>query len=162
MEIPAIDQETSDYDWFAIDSKGNIGHFASGGGILPHSVAASAEDFESLTDYFKLLKAEGNTYSLAPFFEFPKDIKTDAQREYFLSSYVRYSARGLYSFDRNQLDRKGKADAFGYGLITVPANPSSVNQLPITIQNILIKTRYNGIFSTSTVVSLLQFQGFLQ
>lgn len=160
MEISSIDQEVSDYDWFAIDSEGNIGCFASSGGILPRSVAESAEDLKSLTDYFQALKAEESNYLLAPTFTFPKDIVTDKQREYFLSSYAHYSARGLYSFGRNQLDRRGRADAFDYGPITIPSKPSLINQLPTTIQNILTKTQCNGVFKIGKVVSLLQFQSF--
>jgi len=160
MEISAIDQEVSDYDWFAVDKEGNVGCFASGGGILPRSVAESAEDLKLLVNYFQALKAEESNYCLATAFNFPKDIVTDKQREYFLSSYAYYSARGLYSFDRNQLDRRGRAEAFEYGPITVPTNPLSIGQLPIEIQQIIMKTQCKGVFDTGQIVSLFQFQDF--
>ena len=35
--------EVYDYDWFAIDDNGYLLHFASAGGMLPVSVAASEE-----------------------------------------------------------------------------------------------------------------------
>ncbi|RZJ88777.1 MAG: hypothetical protein EOO60_10715 [Hymenobacter sp.] len=159
MEIPETDQEGYDYDWFAIDSNGNIGHFASNTGILPHSVAKSAEDLKVLTDYFRSLKAEESNYLLANGFIFPRDIKTEEQRENFLSTYVDYSTRGLYSFDRNQPEKNWGFKPFLYGLITIPIKPLSMEYLPIHIREIIIRTVYNGNFSpNSNITNTLDIQ----
>lgn len=44
-----------DIDWFALDSEGMIGHFASGGGGVPEFV--DEETTALLTDFFRSLPA---------------------------------------------------------------------------------------------------------
>jgi hypothetical protein len=52
MIIEKWEEETTDFDWFALDDQGKIGHFTTGGfGALPQSVASSKEDLEKLVNY---------------------------------------------------------------------------------------------------------------
>ena len=43
QHTPIVYPEVYDYDWFAVDGNGYLLHFASAGGMLPVSVAASEE-----------------------------------------------------------------------------------------------------------------------
>jgi hypothetical protein len=66
MIISDEDENTIDYDWFAVDDEGHIGHFATGGcGIMPRSVAASAEDLETITNFFRKDATAGTTTRLS-------------------------------------------------------------------------------------------------
>jgi hypothetical protein len=157
MEISAIDQEVSDYDWFAIDSKGNIGHFASNGGILPESIAASAEDLQLIVDHFKSSQARTG-FRLAPTFSYPPDIKSAEQKKIFVSSFVAYSECGLYSFDRYEPNYRGDLSKQNYIPVSQPNNPILVNQLPETIQIILSKVICNCNFHFAKTIDLAEFQ----
>jgi len=46
------EQETLDIDWFVCDSRGYIGHFASGGTMLPAFIADDRQTNEILHRYF--------------------------------------------------------------------------------------------------------------
>ena len=157
MEISEIDQEVNDYDWFAIDSQGNIGHFASNGGILPESIATSAEDLQLLVEYFKLSKVKTG-FRLAPTFSYPPDIKSTEQKENFVSGFTSYSDCGLYSFDRYEPNYRRDLSRQNYIPISQPNKPISVNQLPETIQIVLSKVICNCNFHFAETIDLAQFQ----
>lgn len=53
MRYTEIDLEIEDVMWFAIDQRGHIGCFTSGGhGNIPEFVCRSREDNEAICDYF--------------------------------------------------------------------------------------------------------------
>ncbi|WP_223650490.1 hypothetical protein [Hymenobacter psoromatis] len=159
MQITEIDQEVTDYDWFAIDKQGSIGHFSSNGGILPNSISTSAEDLESVVDYFTSLK-ERTGHKLAPNFSYPQEIKGTEQKAKFLSSFANYSDCGLYSFDRIEPNYRRDLEKQDYSAITQPNKPLLITQVPESIQTILNRTVCNCDFSTNTVIKLGQVQNF--
>jgi len=157
MEISAIDQEVSDYDWFAIDTQGNVGHFASNGGILLESVAASAENLQLVVDHFKSSQVITG-FRLAPTFSYPSDIKSIEQKKIFVSSFTAYSEYGLYSFDRYEPNYRGDLSKQNYIPVSQPNKPIHINQLPETIQVILSKLICNCDFHFAKSIDLAQFQ----
>ncbi|MFD2786545.1 hypothetical protein [Hymenobacter rubripertinctus] len=64
MLIPTHDQLDADIDYFATDPNGHILHLASGGGVLPGSVAASHTDLLALHQHF-LTRPETGAAQLA-------------------------------------------------------------------------------------------------
>ncbi len=64
--IPETAQEATDFDWFAVDESGYIGHFTTAGfKLLPKSVSVSAPDLEKVTDYFKQLAPTGSGHQVS-------------------------------------------------------------------------------------------------
>jgi hypothetical protein len=54
MVISDEDQEVTDFDWFAVDKDGRVGHFTTGGdGVFPRTVAASSDELQFITDFFQ-------------------------------------------------------------------------------------------------------------
>lgn len=129
MRIDEIDQEDADIDWFAADSNGHILHVASGGGILPESVAASQEVLLELHQYFLTLP-ETDSAVVAEV--------ADGTDEGSYQGFARYARRGLYSFAKTRLHERSDAR---YYLVAQPLRPLTVAELPKNIATLLRRTQ---------------------
>ncbi|UOQ51754.1 hypothetical protein [Hymenobacter cellulosivorans] len=122
MEISSIDQEVTDFDWYAVDTSGCVIQFASGGGPLPGSVAASIEALTQLHDYFLSLSTETTTARLNPHLaQVVRNIvgkDEDAYRRY-AHSFLNYGKRGLFAFDKTDLAHAENR----YHLVAYPETP---------------------------------------
>ncbi|WP_019949179.1 hypothetical protein [Hymenobacter aerophilus] len=126
MPIPDHDQIDADIDWFATDPEGHILHIASGGGVLPESVAASQADLLALHQHF-LTRPETGAAQLAQ--------GTNAAEA---SGAARYARRGLFSFAKTDLHTPTDAH---YRLVARPAVPLTVAALPPALVQLLRRTR---------------------
>ena len=129
MRIEEIDQIDADIDWFAADAEGNILHVASGGGVLPESVAASQEVLLALHQHF-LLRPETGAAQLA-----------DGADPAEASGAARYARRGLSSFAKIQLHAPTDSQ---YRLVARPAVPLTVAALPPELAQLLRRTQLPG------------------
>ena len=127
MQITPDDQEDADIDWFATDSDGHILHVASGGGILPESVAASQEVLLELHQYFLTL----------PELEVAKVVH-GAEEVSSYQSFARYARRGLFSFEKIRLHERADTR---YHLVARPLRPLLVAELPKNIAQLLSRTK---------------------
>jgi len=132
MRIDNIDQEDADIDWFATDGNGHILHVASGGGLLPESVAASEEELLELHQYF-LTRPETDT---AVTVEAADDADAGSYQ-----GFARYARRGLFSFAKTRLHERTDTR---YYLVARPAQPLTVAQLPERIAKLLGRTKLPG------------------
>jgi hypothetical protein len=145
MTITEIDEEVTDYDWFAVDEEGRIGHFTTGGiGTLPRSVAASSTDLRHLTDFFRITLPSSTEAHLAPKAQqMAKGMESEAVVERSFRNFVMMASRGLYSFDHSDaLDppkRRTRPCPFYYR-IAIPIQPIHLSNLPDKIQIILLRT----------------------
>jgi len=130
MRIDDIDQIDADIDWFATDSNGHILHVASGGGILPESVAASEEELLELHQYF-LTRPETDTTV-----EAEEDTDAGSYR-----GFARYARRGLFSFAKTRLHERADTR---YYLVARPAQPLTVAELPERIAGLLGRSKLPG------------------
>ncbi|WP_375435687.1 hypothetical protein [uncultured Hymenobacter sp.] len=138
MRIDEIDQEDADIDWFATDGNGHILHVASGGGILPESVAASQEVLLELHQYFLTLPE--------------LEVAEIANGEDEASSYqgfARYARRGLFSFEKTRLHERADTR---YHLVARPLRPLLVAELPQNIAQLLSRTLLPGIVAEQTAL----------
>ncbi|MCB2378128.1 hypothetical protein LGH70_11075 [Hymenobacter sp. BT635] len=130
MRIDELDQEDADIDWFATDSQGHILHVASGGGILPESVAASQEVLLELHQYFLTLPdttaAEAAT----------GEDGTEEAGSY--QSFARYARRGLFSFEKTRLHERADTR---YHLVARPVAPLLIGTLPKPLAQLLGRTQ---------------------
>ncbi|MBG8552635.1 hypothetical protein [Hymenobacter guriensis] len=135
MRIDDIDQEDADIDWFATDEAGHVLHVASGGGVLPESVASSQEDLLLLHQYFLTLPERGDAVAVEPGLQG--------------NSSVRYAQRGLFSFNKTQLHERADAR---YYVVARPIIPLTVAELPPPLAELLRRTLLPGnVVSLSTL-----------
>jgi hypothetical protein len=134
MRIDELEQEESDIDWFAVDAAGCVLHFASGGGRLPASVAASQEVLLQLHQYFLGLP---DTPGAALVLPEPNAVRSGRSAQ----GFVRYARRGLFSFDKTALP--DPADA-RYHLVARPARALQLAELPAPLATLLGRTRLPG------------------
>ncbi|WP_022822480.1 hypothetical protein [Hymenobacter norwichensis] len=140
MRIDEIDQEDADIDWFAIDGNGHILHVASGGGILPESVAASQEVLLELHQYFLTL----------PELEVA-EIANGAEEASSYQSFARYARRGLFSFEKTRLHERADTR---YHLVARPLRPLLVSELPAPLAELLSRTRLPGSVAEQTALDV--------
>ncbi|MCB2407454.1 hypothetical protein [Hymenobacter lucidus] len=133
MRIDEQDQEDADIDWFAVDAAGYILHVASGGGILPESVAASQEVLLELHQYF--LTLPDTTAAEAA------EVEEGADEAGSYQSFARYARRGLFSFEKTRLHERADTR---YHLVARPVVPLLVSQLPRKLAQLLGRTQLPG------------------
>jgi hypothetical protein len=152
MVISEADQEVYDYDWFAVDKEGNVGHFATGGsGTLPRVVTASREDLQFIADFFNAL-APSTEATLAPRARKAAEdmdwrkgwtgppMDAEAAAAHCFRDFMRMADRGLYSFDHSYaLDHRAvrTRPCPLYYRIAIPIKPLHVADLPVDVQMIL-------------------------
>jgi hypothetical protein len=123
LEISRAEQETTDFDWFCIDERGELGHFTSAGLLLPPSVAQSSGDLLFIKNYFlKLEKNRGANWKLRG-----------------RSDYIEMAERGLYSYD---VDLKN--DSWLYHRVAMPDAPLTVQELPEEVARVVRRTILRG------------------
>jgi len=137
MQISEIDQEISDFDWFAIDCNGYVVHFSSGGNQLPHSVAASKESLDLLQHYFLSLPI---LFSKTEIFVAPTNTPFP---------YLAYARRGLFSYEAIQYAWPMHTS---YELTARPLRALALANLPAEIAELVSKTQLG--FSIIGLVSL--------
>lgn len=117
MEITTIDQEVTDFDWYAVDTNGYLIQFASGGGSLPPSVALSSEALERLHQYFLALPMKNSAVHINP--NLAQVVKGMSDINRYIESSVSYAKRGLYAFDKSDLAHQDNL----YHLVARPDAP---------------------------------------
>jgi hypothetical protein len=132
MQISDIDQEVTDFDWYAVEANGYLVQFASGGGPLPASVASSLEALQQLHAYFLALPIQATPVRLT---QLAADI-VDVER--YVKSFVNYAQRGLFSFDKTDLAHRNN---MMYHLVAYPEAPLSLAELPTEIAALASRTR---------------------
>jgi len=144
LEISEEEQSYTDFDWFCLDEADHIGHFATAGfKSLPLSVARSAENLESLTQFFMGLAATTNS-------RIDASLTPEKRTERFLRSYVAMADRGLFSYDIDTYLTPG----IHYYRVASPVQPLRFESLPVHIRQILSLTRLAGVvFAESSLVS---------
>jgi hypothetical protein len=132
MHISPTDQLDADIDYFATDATGHILHVASGGGVLPESVAADEAALLMLHQYFLTLPepAAGGAQAAAEVVEgsYP--------------SAARYARRGLFSFAKTYLHDHHDPR---YHLVARPLQPLTVAELPPELAALLRRTQLPGV-----------------
>jgi hypothetical protein len=141
--ISVDEQHDRDWDWYAVDHAGMIGHFTTAGiRALPKTVQCDRDATLSLIHYFDVEAPKSSPYVVRAGVETDAGgWKTNSDREQHLSSFVGMAAAGLFSYD-----------TFTYGpdkyyLVALPSKPLHIDELPQEVSRLLARTR-----------STLQFQ----
>lgn len=131
MPISPTDQIDADIDHFATDATGHILHVASGGGVLPASVAADEAALLALHQYFLTLPelAAGGAQAAT------------ATEDGSYPGAARYARRGLFSFAKTNLHDHHDPR---YYLVARPLQPLTVAELPPELATLLRRTQLPG------------------
>jgi hypothetical protein len=143
VRIDEIEQDGTDFDWFAVDEEGSVAHFATVGfKRLPATISCSAEDLTVVTDYFL------NRAPVVSEHQINQDIgrnrddwKGEAAEGRYLKSFVEMADRGLYSYDIETYVNPATA----YFCVAVPTRPVSIEHLPENVRIILKRTVLKGL-----------------
>ena len=137
MEISSIDQEITDFDWYAVDLSGYLVQFSSGGGMLPDSVAASSEVLAQLTHYFLTLSTATTSAHLNPGLPlFVPHVRNEYAATLYAYSSVSYAKSGLFAFNKTDLAHRDNC----YHVVAYPAKPLSLAELPADIGTLVSHT----------------------
>ena len=141
-QISEVDEFTRDWDWFAVDPSGAIGHFTSAGmRKLPISVKADNEAALRLIEYFASAPKKSE-YVVSD--EADLDSKNVKDRKWYLRSFVAMATVGLFSYN-TYVDRRSTE----YFLVARPNSPLHVDEVPSEIGELLRRTKSVRLFADS-------------
>ncbi len=142
-----------DIDWFALDSEGMIGHFASGGGGVPEFV--DEETTALLTDFFRSLPAvENNEVNISPQLEKYRVFISQQEKERYLKGFIFMAQRGIYAYDKTVL---GNQSDPRYHLVVVPQIELNASEIPLSISEKLQTVLLKRAFKEVLIVSIMDF-----
>ena len=148
MQISDQEESIIDFDWFAIDKEVAIGSFITGGwGAMPRSVAASAEDLKTITEYFKnCLAPIGSPLVNEDFVSFVKLREGETAKATYLKHFIKMASQGLYSYDCLYTGKRPT----GYFQVAAPSVVLLAVNLPAGTYQILERTVFKEVcFRTS-------------
>lgn len=150
-EIETDEELSLDWDWFACDENGHIGHFTTAGfRSLPSSVKNDREAVIELTKHL-LERNETSKFSLSATIEAGR-FKDKAAQERYLRSFVAAARRGLFSYDTELI--RGRAAE--YYLVARPDTPLTIGELPADIRTLLTKTQATVSFHNTQRITEAQ------
>lgn len=102
MEI--VEQFAFDFDWFFLDKSDHLCHVASASGRLPNGVSEmQVEELQRMSTLVRQLP-ERFDYEINPLLEGIKSFDNETQRFDYISDFVEFAKRGLYSFDKSNIN----------------------------------------------------------
>jgi hypothetical protein len=134
LVIDEIDEADQDWDWFAVDPEGRLGHFTTAGQIpLPETVKQDKEAALRLIEYFFKEAPKNFSYTVRPKNEFgPEGWEEEADRDRYLSDFVAMASTGLFSYNRRL-----HSYSEDYFLVAAPNEPLLADQLPPEIRDLV-------------------------
>lgn len=147
--ISELEEETQDIDWFCVDAVGEIAHFASGGrGFLPTSVSSSRVSLEILLQYFRESLAPSTVAIEAASLCQHLQFRSTLEMENYFADFRDVGTRGLYSFDCVTVGPRPSS----YFQVVYPQTAVRFENLPGDIREIVVKTKYSGLFREAAVI----------
>ena len=144
-QISDEEEFSGDWDWYAVDEYGAIGHFTTAGfRRLPPTIKEDFDGAEKCTRYFFDEARVRTAYSVNDEVNADGAFQDDKERRRYLQSFVQTAERGLFSFDTKPL-----VGADGeYCLVASPRNPLRFEELPAEIAELVSRVRAAYLFST--------------
>jgi len=137
--IDEQEEFTRDWDWYAVDQDGRIGHFTSAGmRVLPKSVKQDRETTELIAGYFFEQAPVVGKWAVRPEAGADSGGRKHQGFERFIRDFALMASKGLFSFDTDPLFRAEKGR---YYLVAVPERILLVSELPQDIRKLLSRIR---------------------
>jgi len=134
--IEHSEELTRDWDWYAVDQDGYVGHFTSAGmRRLPKSVKSNREWAELVAKYFFEEAPVRGGWSLRAGAEQDCGGWEKQGRERYVRDFALMATKGLFSFDTDLIHGEGR-----YYLVAIPERPLRVDDLPLNIKEMLSHT----------------------
>lgn len=119
------DELYGEFDWFAVDRDGHIGHFSSAGyGAIPLVVTEHVREYIELQDHFSEMKGTYNAVL----------VRRDGNRQHWLN----IAQQGVYSFDFKHWDGP-------YVLVAKPSAPVVIQNFPPEMRLVIERVRFEGV-----------------
>lgn len=135
-QIDDDEEFACDWDWFAVDTDGHIGHFTTAGlRPLPKSVKRDKKESELLIQYFEKSKPTSN-FLIRPQAKFDSGGWGLGGKDRYIKSFADMSTKGLFSYDTEMI----RAPIARYYLVTVPERPLQIDEVPDVIRKLLRRT----------------------
>jgi hypothetical protein len=139
-----------DWDWYAVDEDGHVGHFTNGGlRQLPGKVRRNRDLVKSLEHYFFDQAPVIGSSSVVPGAEKYAKWTNAEQRDRHMKFFTEMAIRGLFSYD-TEIDRSPSA---GYYLLVTPHPPLMIDALPDSIRNDVAQVRAPFCFDRTPYIS---------
>ena len=139
MQISTSEEFTKDWDWFAVDTTGSIGHFTSAGlRALPKSVKGNADAVAKLAQYFLVDLSRQGAFLVTKLAETRIPRPNDSEsRGRFLASFAAMASKGIFSYNSDMI----RGQNSGYYLVARPLDELKLTDLPPSIGALLERTR---------------------
>jgi hypothetical protein len=137
-QIEYDEEHTRDWDWYAVDLQGKLGHFATAGfRSLPIGFKNDLEGTERCIQYFFEEATVRCDFLVRTGLERDAgNFKTLDQRDRYPKFFAEMGRKGLFSFDTELTPPPGK-----YFLVTTPQRPLFIDQLPADVRGIVARIR---------------------
>jgi len=138
MLIDTEEEFTTDWDWYAVDQDGCIGHFTSAGfRALPKSVKRDRERTNNTRSYFFEQAPVMGDWSVRAKAEIDCGGWPRQGKERYIKDFALMASKGLFSFDTELTStEKGR-----YFLVAIPEQPLRVDDLPAEIKVAVLEVR---------------------
>jgi hypothetical protein len=146
-EITTSEEFTRDWDWYAHDLEGNIGHFTTAGlRCLPKALKEDRAAAERVVNFFLHDASETGSYNVRP------GVETEAggwdkpgARDRFLKSFAEMARKGTFSYNTEMIHgSRGR-----YYLVAIPEYPIHIADLPPEIARLVCRVRAPLLFATT-------------
>ncbi len=147
--ITLNEQLDRDWDWYASDREGMIGHFTTAGmRRLPKTIEQDRDTALRLIHYFDIEAPKSFSYVVRAGVEVDAGgWRDESVRRRYLASFVDMASAGLFSYN-TFLSGPGK-----YYLVAFPEKPIHIDQLPLEIRDLAIRTQSPYPFAKTTYIS---------
>lgn len=138
MLIDVEEEFTRDWDWYAVDLEGSVGHFTSAGQrALPKSVKLDREMAIQSSQYFFELAPILGGWSIREQAEADCGGWKKQGKDRYIKDFALMASKGLFSFDTEITnDPNGR-----YFLVAIPDRNLRISDLPLDIQRFVAQTR---------------------
>jgi hypothetical protein len=153
--IDAIEESDRDWDWYAFDPHGMIGHFTTAGmRPLPRTVKQDREAALQLIEYFSAKAPKTSPYLVRTEAEADSGgWANESARSRYLKDFTQMAAVGLFSYDTPTSGSSTK-----YFLVAFPERPLHIADLPSDIRSLVMKVKSPYPFPKSPYISELETQ----
>lgn len=121
-----------DVIWYAVDLKGHVAQFTTGGcsRMLEHEVL-TIDDLDEVVDFFEDSEDKSEVVSLDNFYDkIGSGKKTKETIDIYMEDFISISKKGLYVYDANVMQR----DSSEYFKVCYPTSPIVIDELPDEVQ----------------------------
>jgi len=146
-EITTSEEFTRDWDWYACDQEGHIGHFTTAGlRCLPKAVKEDRAAAERVVNFFLNDASETGNFIVRP------GVETDAggwdkpgARDRYLKSFAEMARKGMFSYNTQMIH----GSRGGYYLVAIPEHPMHIADLPLEIARLVRRVRAPLLFANT-------------